>query len=199
MRFILGSGSPRRKMILEDLLGDVDIIVPDVDESGRPGESPESYVFRVLDEKMSFITAVAGSLSDAVIITSDTIVTIDSVILGKPSSRDEAAGMLRLLSGREHRVLTGIAMSVIEPGLTTSYAEIESTRVKFKLLDDCDIDRYLDMIHYSDKAGSYAIQEKGELVVESVSGSMTNVIGFPLRLFFSMLSVAGIAGKVLHI
>ena len=198
MRFILGSGSPRRRIILENIL-DIEIIVPDADESQVWGESPEQYIYRVLDNKMRSIISSAGPGDECVIVTSDTIVTIDSLILGKPSSFDEAAEMLSLLSGREHRVLTGLAMSVHEAGTCREYKSIEATSVKFRPLDSAAARRYLELTPYMDKAGSYAIQENGDMIVESVSGSMTNVIGFPLRLFFSMLVSSGTARKVLGI
>lgn len=198
MRFILGSGSPRRRIILENIL-DIEIIVPDADESQAAGESPEQYIYRVLDDKMRSIISSAGPLNDCLIIASDTIVTIDSLILGKPSSMDDAMEMLSLLSGREHRVLTGLAMSVHEAGTSRIYKSIEATCVKFRQLDIAAIQRYLELTPYMDKAGSYAIQENGDMVVESVSGSMTNVIGFPLRLFFPMLVSSGTARKVLGI
>jgi len=199
MMLILGSGSPRRKSILEAVLGHVSVIVPHADETLRPGESPEPYVRRVLADKMESIRNSAPATGDHLIIVSDTIVTIDNLVLGKPSSREEAADMLGLLSGREHHVLTGLGLYLRKNGNGFYTRAIEDTAVTFKPLDRDAINRYLDITPYLDKAGSYAIQENGGLIIDAVSGSVTNVIGFPLGLFFSMLCDLGIAGEVLGI
>ena len=192
MVFILGSGSPRRKQILESLGCGITIVRPEVDEGPYENELPESYVFRVLKEKTDFILNSTEVRRSAIIITADTIVTIDGTILGKPVSRGDAVSMLRWLSGRTHRVLTGLCIAMVEGGCCNIHTGIECSEVKFRELDGPLIHRYLDITDYSDKAGSYAVQENGEMIIESVSGSMTNVIGFPLRLFFSMLVKAGL-------
>ena len=119
---------------------------------------------------------------------------IDGKILGKPESEDEAVSMLRMLSGKEHFVLTGLCIVLKNGNEYRRFYGCEKTSVKFKMLSDEIIKKYLDMVNYSDKAGSYAIQEHGDLFVESISGSMTNVIGFPLRLFFRMIISTG-AGR----
>lgn len=187
MKIILGSGSPRRKHILESLGCMVTIVPPDVDESRHDNEPPESYVLRVLHEKTGFILEQSKQAGDMVIITADTIVTIDGVILGKPVSRDDAVLMLSRLSGRTHRVITGLCVALVQDGSGNIHTALEHTSVTFRELDDDTIEKYLDITDYRDKAGSYAIQENSSMIVKSVSGSMTNVIGFPLRLFYSML------------
>ena len=185
MKIVLGSGSPRRREILESVFDKIEIVPPDVDESILPGEKPEDFTLRIVNEKMeSVLKKVAG---DAAFLTSDTIVTIDGRILGKPGSRDEAFSMLKLLSGREHYVLTGLSLALRSGGSITRDSLIESTSVRFKNVGDAVINMYLDRVDYTDKAGSYAIQESGEMLVESMNGSITNVIGLPLRLLFSMI------------
>lgn len=186
MNFILGSGSPRRKSILEDIFGTVEIISPSVDESIKEDENAEYYAERIANLKMDAVISLVGEREKYCVITSDTIVVIDGRILGKPESYDDAVSMLRLLSGREHYVLTGLSIGIYRSGKKTRIYGCEKTYVKFKILDDAVISRYLSIINYSDKAGSYAIQDNGEMLVESINGSLTNVIGFPLRLFFSM-------------
>ncbi|HPS57787.1 MAG TPA: Maf family protein [Spirochaetota bacterium] len=198
MEIILGSGSPRRKQILESLGCMVTIVPPDVDESRHDNEPPESYVFRVLKEKTGFILDQSESRGDRVIITADTIVTIDGVILGKPVSRQDAVLMLLRLSGRTHRVITGLCLALIEGESRVIHTALEHTSVTFRELDDDTIGKYLDITEFSDKAGSYAVQENGDMIVKSVSGSMTNVIGFPLRLFFPMLVNAGLEHVLLE-
>jgi septum formation protein len=146
----------------------------------------------VLHEKTGYIVEHHKARSDSLVITADTIVTIDGVILGKPVSRDDARLMLSRLSGRTHRVITGLCLTTDREGGSSSHTALEETIVTFRELDVSAIDRYLDITDYTDKAGSYAIQENGEMIVKSVAGSMTNVIGFPLRLFYSMLVKAGL-------
>lgn len=192
MKIVLGSGSPRRRQILESLGCMISIFPPDVDESRHDDEPPESYVLRVLKEKTGFILDQHRSAGDAIIITADTIVTIDGIILGKPVSRDDAVSMLARLSGRSHRVITGICIAIVEDGVTSIHTALEHTTVIFRELDDAVIGHYLNITDYADKAGSYAIQDNGDMIVKSVCGSMTNVIGFPLRLFYSMLVKAGL-------
>ncbi len=192
MEIILGSGSPRRKQILESIGCKVTVVPPDVDESRHDDELPESYVLRVLKEKTGFTIERTQSRGDRVIITSDTIVTIDGIILGKPVSRDDAVLMLSRLSGRTHRVITGLSLAVVKAGMMDIHTAMEHTAVSFRELDAGIIEKYIDITDYGDKAGSYAVQENGDMIVSSVSGSMTNVIGFPLRLFYSMLVKAGL-------
>lgn len=187
MRIILGSGSPRRKNILENIFDSIQVISPSVDERTLNNEKPDDYTERVTNLKMDSII-LSNSLPERfVIITSDTIVAIDEKILGKPLSEKEAVSMLRTLSGREHSVITGLCIVHKDGAHVKRIYDSEKTLVKFMDLDEKTIKRYLKIVDYSDKAGSYAIQDHGELLVKSVIGSMTNVVGFPLRLFFRMI------------
>ena len=184
MKIILGSGSPRRREIMEAVFGKVEVVPPDVDEGVLPGEKPEAFTIRIVNEKMdSVLKKTAG---DAVLLTSDTIVTIDGKVLGKPDSFDEAFSMLKLLAGREHKVITGLSLAYRGGIDILRESSIEETSVRFRDVDDSVISRYLELVDYKDKAGSYAIQEYGDMIVDSISGSVTNVIGLPLRLLFSM-------------
>lgn len=187
MNIILGSGSPRRKSILEGIFGNIQVIIPSVDESNNSGESVYSYVERVSNLKMDSVLSKISLQNETCVITSDTIVSIDDEILGKPVSEEHAVSMLRTLSGREHNVITGISIVVKNSGETERFYSCEKTSVMFKLYNDDIIRSYLSRINYTDKAGSYAIQDNGEMLVRSISGSVTNVIGFPLSLFFRMI------------
>lgn len=193
MNIILGSASPRRKMILGDIFGDIETLSPSVDESIKGDESPERYTERITLLKMDQILKNVNIENRALLITSDTIVSIDGLILGKPGTTDEAYSMLRTLSGREHYVITGLSIAEVNNGAVSRFYDCEKTSVKFKDIDDDVIMEYTRIVDCSDKAGSYAIQERGDLIVETVKGSITNVIGFPLRLFFRMLSASGLA------
>lgn len=190
MKLILGSGSPRRKEILESVFGNIDILPPHIDESILPGEKPVDYTMRIVNAKMDSV--LNNGSGDSIYITSDTIVTIDNRILGKPESRDDAYSMLRLLSGREHSVITGLCISQVQNGYPWRKSAYEVSSVIFRKLEDDGINKYLDLINYSDKAGSYAVQEYGEMIVDSINGSVTNVIGLPLSLLFRMMGDAGL-------
>lgn len=190
MKLILGSGSPRRKEILESVFGNIDILPPHIDESILPGEKPVDYTMRIVNAKMDSV--LNNGSGDSIYITFDTIVTIDNRILGKPESRDDAYSMLRLLSGREHSVITGLCISQVQNGYPWRKSAYEVSSVIFRKLEDDGINKYLDLINYSDKAGSYAVQEYGEMIVDSINGSVTNVIGLPLCLLFRMMGDAGL-------
>ncbi len=190
MRFILASGSPRRREILESVFGEIEIIPPHIDESIIPGEKPLDYTMRIVNAKMDAV--FRGEGDGGFYLTSDTIVTIDGIILGKPAGREEARGMLRMLSGREHSVITGICLSYVINGEIKRDIAHDISYVLFKKNGDDTIDRYLDLINYADKAGSYAVQEYGEIIIESIKGSVTNVIGLPLGLLLRMIGNSGV-------
>ncbi len=188
MLYILGSASPRRKKILSDYFPDIKIVHPSIDESPFLEEAPEVFAKRIALEKMQNIAGQIDVYKEYVAVTSDTVVTIDGKILGKPESFTSAREMLALLSGKEHRVVTGMAVSLKRNDAIREFTAIESTSVFFRNLTDETINNYLKHVEYMDKAGSYAVQEHGDMLIESVKGSLTNVIGFPLRLFFSILA-----------
>ncbi len=188
MLFILGSASPRRKMILADFFSQIKIIHPSIDESPLVCESPENFVQRISREKMKSVEEELCGIEDYIAVTSDTIVTIDDLILGKPDSLQGAADILSLLSGREHRVITAITVCIKKSDSINEFTAMESTSVLFKELSMEIINQYIKLVDCMDKAGAYAVQEHGDMLVESITGSLTNVIGFPLRLFFSLLS-----------
>ncbi len=195
MKIILGSASPRRRDILRTIIPEFEVISPDCDESPEKNESPEHFTGRVSRDKLESVLSILniGNIP-SLIITSDTIVAIDGLILGKPADYDDAVKKLALLNGRTHRVITGMTMMVT--GRNGSMRDriltgIEITSVTFKKLDRRKIEEYLDSIDYCDKAGAYAFQEQGSMIIDCVSGSVTNIIGFPLRLFFSMVISLG--------
>lgn len=197
MEIILGSGSPRRRIILEGIFGPVRVISPSVDESLLKDEPAYDYTGRITNLKMDAVLSGLSLLESGCIITSDTIVSIDNKILGKPVSEDDAVSMLKMLSNKEHSVITGVSLVFKNGNEYKRFYGCETTSVKFKMLNDDTIVNYLGKVNYSDKAGSYAIQESGEMLVDSITGSMTNVIGFPLRLFYLMINNSGMAELVL--
>lgn len=198
---ILGSASPRRKSILKGLFGDIRVIHPAVDEARFPGESPEDFSTRVSRDKSAAVIAKLSSESPggrALVITADTVVAINGRVLGKPRDLEDAIGMIAILSGRTHRVITGLTLAAVEDSvMVSSVTGYDTTHVTFRSLEELEIRRYLSLIDYRDKAGAYAFQEHGAIIVEGYRGSATNIIGLPLRLLFSMLSSMGIAREAL--
>ena len=156
--------------------------VPETDESVRDGEPPEQYVKRLAEAKARSIDGVAA---DALILSADTCIDIDGEILGKPRDKVHAKKMLKRLSGQWHEVWGGIALRDDKVG--TVEVRGLCTKVKFSELTDDMIDWYVLTGEPMERAGSYAIQGKGRLLVESVDGCFTNVIGLSLPAVFEML------------
>jgi len=189
MRIILGSSSPRRKDILSSITGPFEIMKPDIDESVVPGETAHAYCIRVAHEKLNaLVPAVSSTKEDILLIASDTTVSFEDHILGKPVNYEDAVRMISLLEGKTHQVLSSLALYVRKNEKAIFLEGIESTNVTFKTLDAEGIEQYLSQIHFMDKAGAYAAQEQGDLIIQRIEGSVTNVIGFPLRLFFRLCS-----------
>ena len=184
-KIILASGSPRRRALLRELGLEFEVYSPDVDEGHSPDEEPEALCVR-----LSRLKAEAGArvFPDAVVIAADTIVVIDGQVLGKPSDRKDAKRMLTMLQGREHEVITGVC--VCFDGKVISGAE--HTRVKFRSLTDAEIAAYVRTGECDDKAGAYAVQGMGALLVEGVNGDYFNVVGLPLCRLGKMLAEAGV-------
>ena len=182
-RIILASSSPRRKTLLEQLDLQFDVIVSDVEEYIDPVIPPARLAEDLARHKAQ---AVASSCANALVIGADTIVVDERGILGKPEDEAQAALMLRRLSGKAHRVITGLALvSTSEPPSTLVRHEI--TQVKITVLSDRAIQRYVQSGEPLDKAGAYGIQGKGAKFVEWIHGCYNNVVGLPLFLFMQML------------
>jgi septum formation protein len=171
-RVILASQSPRRRELL-NLIGIAHEVRPaDIDESYLRGETPRGHCERLARGKV----AALGADRDAVIVGSDTIVVVDGDVLGKPRDRAHAAEMLRRLSGRDHVVMTGVAVGW--RGLLVS--GVEEVGVRFRALGDDAIRRYIDTGEPMDKAGAYGIQGYGATIVERVDGDYFAVMGLAL-------------------
>ena len=177
MNIILGSKSPRRSQLLTELGLTFNIIVPDIDES-FPDTLPVHEVPGFIAQNKA-VAIQKQTQADDVIITSDTIVTLDGIIYGKPTDREDAYTMIRTLSGRTHEVVTGICLVKGEQ-IITDYAV---TKVTFRELTDAEIYFYIDNYKPFDKAGSYGIQEWiGAAAITSIEGSYNNVVGLPTHL-----------------
>jgi len=181
---VLASGSPRRREILERLGFDFEVRPVDVDETPLEGERPHGYVLRLARAK-----AREAARSGELVIAADTVVVADGQILGKPDDEDHARDMLERLSGKEHVVLTGLALCDVDRALLV--AVVESTKVRFAELSAPEIDWYVATGEPMDKAGAYAVQGRGALFVEAVEGSWSSVVGLPVSTTYRLLRQAG--------
>ena len=182
---ILASASPRRRELLAQAGFTFEVRPADVDESVRPGEDPTAYVTRLAREKAQAMFNAAGDPA-AVVLGADTTVTLDGHILGKPEDAADAARMLRLLSGRVHQVVTGVAV-VTTQGVE---AAAEVTAVSFAAMSEADITAYVATGEPMDKAGAYGIQGMAAKWIPRVEGCYFNVVGLPLACVSAMLGAA---------
>ena len=171
---ILASQSPRRRELLSLITSDFQII-PSVGEENIPeGTSPEEAVLLLSRQKAA---EIYSEYKNETIIAADTVVTIDGKILGKPQNEQDAAEMLRMLSGRVHSVFTGVCV-MFANGRSENFAE--QTAVEFYPLSDEEIAAYIATGEPMDKAGAYGIQERGALLVKRIEGDFYNVMGLPI-------------------
>lgn len=185
MKYILASASERRQELLHRLISDFDIKVSNFDESSISfdGYNISEYVIKLAQGK---VLDVAKTTNDeSVIIGADTIVALDNNILGKPKDEEDAFNMLKLLSGKTHRVYSAVVI------LNTDNNKIEKeciyTEVKFSDLTDEDIIKYIKTREPLDKAGAYGIQGLGGVFVEGINGCYYNVVGLPLNILNKMI------------
>ena len=176
-QLVLASASPRRRELLQQIGLKFQVIPSKAEEQILPGETPEEHVVRLSLDKATEV-ANRDNISGRWFIGSDTIVLCDTQILGKPENDLHAATMLKQLSGREHRVLSGYA--VIDRQTGKQLTEVVSTKVWFRQLTDVEITSYIATGEPADKAGAYAIQGLGVCFVSRIEGSYTNVVGLPL-------------------
>ncbi|MCB0991466.1 MAG: septum formation protein Maf [Acidimicrobiales bacterium] len=180
---VLASGSARRAELLASAGLQYQLRPADIDETPIEGEAPVDYVKRLATTK-----ALAVARPGELVVGADTSVVIDATILGKPSDAGDAAAMLELLSGRSHEVLTGMAL-VLDDVVT---AHVERTVVRMTDVTREQIDWYVSTGEPMDKAGSYAIQGGAACFVETIEGSVTNVIGLPLTQLIDLIVGLGI-------
>jgi septum formation protein len=172
---VLVSGSPRRKMILEKIGIQFEIVVPSVDETFAPHVPPNRLAVELAREKVQSISAKTARAY----LGCDTIVALGDTLLSKPTDEDDAFRMLKLLSGKTHSVFTGLALYNGESG--DEHSGVEETRVIFNHVSDEKIREYIRSGEPMDKAGAYGIQGMGRFLVDRYEGNLDNVIGLPLN------------------
>ena len=185
-RLVLGSASPRRLQLLAQVGVTPDLVDPaDIDETVLKDETPRMLAKRLAAGKAS---AVAARHPDAFVLGADTIVAVGTRVLGKPVDEADARRMLKLLSGRSHRVLTGVA--VIAPGGRMASRTVES-RITFKRLTPAETDGFIASRDWDDAAGGYKIHQRAGAFVTNLSGSFTGVVGLPLYETLALLTGLG--------
>jgi septum formation protein len=185
---LLASASPRRRELLAQAGYSFRVVPAEVTEHEAPDADPRHMVQHNAALKAEWVSARHPT---ATVLGADTTVFIEDTVLNKPRDPAEARAMLRRLAGRTHTVFTGLAVRRAADGLRLDLGV--ASDVTFKPLDEAVIDRYLSLVHTLDKAGGYAIQEHGELIVAGFTGSLTNIIGLPLEETKQLLTRAGLS------
>ena len=185
---ILASQSPRRAELLRQVGIDFRIEPAAIDEEHQYGESAEDYVRRIACAKTE---AVRHSHPGSPILGADTAVVLDDRILGKPRNREDAISMLMALSGRTHRVLTGVALAA----QSTDY-RLSASRVRFRHVEPTEAEAYWETGEPADKAGGYAIQGIAAGFIEHIEGSYSGIMGLPLFETLQILRMIGVRGPV---
>jgi septum formation protein len=186
MRLILASASPRRIDLLARIGVVPDAVVPaDIDESVLPGELPRDHALRLAREKAD---AVAAANPDDLVLAADTVVAVGRRILPKVEDETTLRACMKLLSGRRHRVMTGVALAAPGGALRTRLGE---TMIAMKRLSEEEIDYYAGHGEWRGKAGGYALQGYGEVYVRHIAGSYSNVVGLPVAETRLLLKAAG--------
>jgi septum formation protein len=183
MRFLLASASPRRRELLSNAGFDFDVQPSHIREEIQLGESPEEFVRRAAREKA--IHVAAHSAPGSLVLGADTVVVVDGSTMGKPAGPQDAARMLRRLSGRTHQVHSGICL-VRAPDAIEALKH-EMTIVSFRELDEEEIRSYVESGEPMDKAGAYAVQGLASKFVTRISGCYFNVVGLPVSLVYETL------------
>ena len=198
-RIYLASRSPRRRELLKQIGINFEVLImrsfpsvrADVDETPRPGETPADYVTRIAANKAmtGWLRALERRLPRLPVLGADTTVAIDGEIIGKPTNADDAAKMLRKLSGREHEVFSAVSVALNDNVDT----KLSCSRVRFSELNDALIQDYIDTGEPMDKAGAYGVQGKAAAFIAEIDGSYSGIMGLPLYETAQLLKQAGLS------
>lgn len=192
-KIFLASTSPRRRDILKQIGFDFDIVDSNVDEDMPDWCSPEEYVKLLAEKKAKAVFEIVSEKEDdAVVIGADTVVVYNSEILGKPEDKKDAFKTLRMLQGNKHSVYTGISVFYKKGEQHISKTDFDKTDVYMMNLSDGEILKYIESGEPMDKAGSYAIQEKGSLFIDKIEGDFYTVVGLSPSKLYKMFNVLDI-------
>jgi septum formation protein len=187
VQIYLASRSPRRSELLSQIGVTHEIVTAEVDETPRPNEAPAEYVLRLALEKAEAGRSAVNAATDTPVLAADTAVVTENEILGKPADREAALGMMARLSGRSHKVLTGVALVG-----DSSASRLSVSRVTFRSVTAAEAAAYWQRGEPSDKAGGYGIQGLGAIFISHLEGSFSGVMGLPLFETAELLQAAGI-------
>ena len=188
MRLVLASASPRRAELLTTAGFSFDVEPVEVDETPHPGEPATAYAMRVARDKAAAWRQVRGPAESACVLAADTVVVASGLILGKPSTSEDARQMLLQLSGSTHLVHTAVVLG--HPA--GEVAELVTTQVRFVDLSESEIAWYLQSGEAEGKAGAYGIQGRASRFIDWIEGSWSNVVGLPVATVYRMLARAGV-------
>lgn len=178
MKLILASASPRRRELLLTLIPSFEVIPSGIDENFIKENDPVRFAIKAATAKAE---SVASGVDKGVIISADTVVSLDGRVIGKPTDEKEAYDILSYLSGSEHLVITGLCIIVKNGKKWKKITDYEKTIVKMRKLEEEEIISYLSHNNWHDKAGAYAIQEHGDRFIEYIVGDYHNVVGLPVK------------------
>jgi septum formation protein len=184
MELVLASGSPRRQELLRAAGITFTVMPANIPEEARAGELPQQFCERLAREKASAIWNKLATDREKLVLGADTIVVVDDDILGKPINAADAARMLRMISGRTHRVITGVCL--IGSGVEEVRSDI--TLVHVNSISEAEISAYIATGEPMDKAGAYAIQGLASRWIPRIEGDYSNVVGLPIALVHGMLT-----------
>jgi septum formation protein len=192
-RLCLASASPRRAALLAQIgFADLEILPTDIDETPRPRETPSALASRLAYEKALSARDMAQPDAERIILAADTVVAVGRRILPKAETHSEAVSCLKILSGRSHRVYTGVC--ILDERETRS--RLVETRIRFKRLGEDDITMYLQSGEWQGKAGGYAIQGLAGCFASQLTGSYSNVVGLPLYETMNLLKGQGLTPRI---
>lgn len=188
MRYVLASGSPRRKELLKQVVPEFEII-PAVSEEKTKCSEPCDIVKELSFQKASeiFHKILTDKSEVSIVIGADTIVSFNHRVLGKPKDRDEAVSMIKMLQGNSHEVYTGVTIFFQKDGENFSHTFYEETKVEVEPMTDAEIQAYVNTGESDDKAGAYAVQGRFAIFIKGLVGDYYNVVGLPIaRLYKEM-------------
>lgn len=185
MKIILASKSPRRKELLSLITNNFDIIVSDADEHVDETLTSAEKVKSIAKQKANIVASNIDE--DCVVIGSDTIVVVDETILGKPHDHDDAVRMLHMISGRTHKVMTGVSVVIKKEGKQKEINDVDIADVHVNALSDEEIENWINTGNAWDKAGAYAIQQEFAVHIDKINGSFATVMGLPVHLVYNIL------------
>lgn len=191
MKLILASGSPRRKRILQNMGIGFSVVPPDVEEVSGAIFPPRVPLINAIKKAV----AVAEQHPDALVLGADTIIEFNEHIIGKPDSPEHACQILRMFSGHTHYAVTAVCLICLSRRIKSVFCE--ATAVTFHELDASVIRSYLDKVEVLDKAGAYAIQEHGDMLIKHIDGSLENVIGLPGQRVLDAIHACGLDSFIL--